>query len=276
MRLYSPIFTITAGALTGIPGSLWRESVREVWNYIDEYYSLEVACSFGTVIQISIHPNFTLEEVKRVAQAGIHFEIAMESIMSDLGPERWNYASNWAQSLDFAPSGRFRPNSIDLVETSTTIPTLADMMQRNVPKMPFIWEFQGLAQPQGTIKFYRPPPSNDVDKAIRYAEFTMCFVRAAMRCSKDELQRIPSNVRGLRWFLDHYKVPWLFYQCSQMQALWEGSPLDAMSMPRAPRWSDEQRLILGSHGIEDVDEVIREDFQRNVDFAENADGPWRH
>lgn len=249
--------------------------MREVWNYIDEHCYLIVDDCFGTVIQMSMHPHFTLEEVKRVAQAGIHFEPAMEAIMPVINVESFINTSNWIQSLDFAPSGRSRPDSINLIETSTSIPTLAGMMQRSEPDTSFNWDFTGLSQPEGTIKFCRPPPSNDVEDAIMYAELTVCLVRAAMRCPKDELQRIPSNVRGLCWFLAHYTVPWLYCQCRQMRRVWSGTPLDAIAELRSPGWTEEQRNELEFHGFIDVEEMIREDYRRNIEFAEHADGPWR-
>jgi hypothetical protein len=188
--LSSPIFEV-------LGGSLWREYIREVWHYLEQHYQVRTDDDFGTNVEILMHPCFTLQEAKRIAQACIWLEPAIEAVIPN--PNNLvRTSSNWVQSGDFAPRGRFRPACINLIEVSATKGELAGLMQRDKPCVAYNWEFEDLTQPGRTIKFTRPPPTYNLNDAIRYPEFTLCFVRAAMQCSQEQLQRIPATVQGLR------------------------------------------------------------------------------
>lgn len=153
-----------------------------------------------------MHPDFTLQEAKRIAQAGICLEPALEVVIADPnGTVR--ASSNWLQSGAFAPHGRHRPACVDLIQAAATKGALVELMHRIEPGVAYTWNFNYLTQPDKRIGFERAPPTANLYDAIRYSEFTMCFVRAAMRCSKEQLQRIPANVQGLRWFLSQFGLP---------------------------------------------------------------------
>lgn len=268
--LYSPVFNVSPGS----SGPPWRESVREVWNYIQANRSIGIDEYVGTSIHISMDPKFTLQEVRRIAQAGIFFEPAVEALIPQLEDGGLNYASNWVQSWDLAPSGRSRLDSIDFIEASASLDAVASLMQRNSPPGSFTWAFKQLTQPQERIEFHRSPPCHNADEAIRYPEFTMCFVRAAMGCSKEQMLGIPPNVGGLRWFLDRFRVLWLYNNCQQMPRIWRGVPFDAMSEPRRPDWTTEQQNFIRQRGLSDVEEMMREDLERCRQAARNAQTPY--
>jgi hypothetical protein len=277
-------------ALTGTPGDMliisplfdvssrgncppWRTSVTEVSAYLQTNATVEVDHLSGTGIRISIAPSFSLTEVKRIAQCGIHFEPAIEALLPPSPDDGYSYMSNWVLSWDFAPSGRTRPDSIELIENSPDLAAVSDLMQRNSPRGNFTWEFNRLGQRPETINFYRCPPFHNAQEAIRYLEFTVCFVGVAMRCPKEQLLRIPSNVGGLRWFLIRFRNAWL-YNCARMQSLWSGIPMDAMAEPRLPEWRDDQLEFIEENNLNDVEEMITQDMARCRAFANNAQPPY--
>jgi hypothetical protein len=268
--LLSPRFNVSPGS----PGRPWRDSVSEVWDYIQTRQSIQVDEYVGTSIQISLEPTFTLTEVKRIAQSGIHFEPAIEALMLDLDDNGLNYASNWLMSWDFAPSGRTRPDSIELIEYSPSLANVAGLMQRNEPLGNFTWEFKYLGQSQGRVEFHRCPACHDAEEAIRYPEFTMCFVRAAMLCSREQLLTIPSNVGGLRWFLDRFRTPWLYNNCERMPRLWRMVDFHTISEPRLPEWTAAQRQYMAEQDLSDGEEMIAQDLERCQAFASRARAPY--
>jgi hypothetical protein len=268
--LLSPRFNVSPGS----PGRPWRDSINEVWNYIQTRQSIRVDEYVGTSIHVSMEPTFTLLEVKRIAQSTIHFEPAIEALMPDLEDNGLNYVSNWVMSWDFAPSGRSRPESIELIEYFSYLADVAGAMQRNTPMGNFSWEFKQLGLSQERIEFHRCPACHNADEAIMYPEFTMCFLRAAMTCSKDQLLTIPSNAGGLRWFLDRFRVPWLYNNCERMPTLWRGVRFDAISEPKLPDWTGAQRQFMAAEDLSDGEEMVAQDKERCQAFARRARAPY--
>jgi hypothetical protein len=269
--LLSPRFNVSPGS----PGRPWRDSVSEVWEYIRTRQSIRVDEYVGTTIQLSLEPTFTLPEVKRIAQSAIHFEPAIEALMPDLDDNGLNYASNWLMSWDFAPSGRSRPDAIELLEYASNPSDVAGLMQRNDPLGHFTWEFKHLDQgPQARIDFHRCPACHNAEEAIRYPEFTMCFVRAAMLCSRDQLLTIPSNVGGMRWFMDRFRTPWLYNNCHRMPSLWRMVPFNAIAGPKLPEWTSKQRRYMAEQDLSDGEELAAQDLERCQAFAARARAPY--
>jgi len=268
--LLSPLFNVSSR----ISRPPWRDSVKEVSAYFQTNSVLEVDDFPSTSIWISIEPRFSLTEVKRIAQCGIHFEPAIEALMlQSVGADQSFTMGNWALSWDFAPSMRTRPEAIELVENSPTLAAVSALMQRNQPLKNYTWEFKHLGQPQERIEYYRCPPFDDAQKAIRYLEFTMCFVRVAIRCPRERLLTVPSNVGGVRWFMTRFREAWL-YNCALMPSIWRGIPSEARSEPRSPEWTEEQWGYIEDNNLYDVREMIREDVIRSQAFASNARAPY--
>jgi hypothetical protein len=276
-------------ALTGIPGNMlvisplfdvssrsscppWRASVTEVAAYLHTNASVGIDYLSGTGIRISIEPRFSLTEVKRIAQCGIHFEPAIEALVPEADPG-YTYVSNWLMSWEFAPSGRTRLDSIELIENCPTLRAVSDLMQGNDPRGNFTWEFNRLGQRQETITFYRCPPFQHAQAAIKYLEFTLCFVRVAMQCPKELMLRIPAHVGGLRWFLIRFRSAWI-YNCARLPSIWREIAMDAMYAPSVPLWTQDQLDIIEENNLNDVEEMIEQDMIRCQAFANNARPPY--
>jgi hypothetical protein len=268
MLLSSPLFEISPTS-----HQLWRNSVHEVWAYIQTNHLHGINHFNNTSIQISMEPNFLLEDVRRIAQCGIHFEPAIEAFLPETPDAGENYASNWVLSWDLAPSGRTRPDSIEFIENSLNSATVSNRMQNNTPLGNFTWEFKHLGQPQERIEFHRCPAVHNAQQSIQYLEFTVRFVGAAMQCSRQQLLMIPSNVGGLQWFLANFTGAWLDNN-ALMPVIWEGVALDAMSEPRICEWTEAQQEHIEVNHLRDVTEMMGEDLERCRLFANNAQAPY--
>lgn len=242
-------------------------------HYLHQHYEISPDSEFGpTIINISRHPEFTLQEAQRIAQAGICLEPAVEVVIPDPNGIV-NVSSNWLQNGAFAPNGRHRPACVDLIQAAATKGALVSLLYRTQPAVAYTWDFNYLTQSEKRIAFQRAPPTADFNDAIRYTEFTMCFTRAAMRCSKEQLLRIPANVRGLVWFLSQFGLPWLQYECTGMRMLWAGLPLDTIRHAREPNFGQQQEESLGAIGMDYIEAMREEDYRRCRAFANNAGPP---
>ena len=59
----------------------WRAAVTATWNWIEQNYTISGDRNCGTHVHISRGPYFTLNEVRRVAQATIWWEPAWEAVL---------------------------------------------------------------------------------------------------------------------------------------------------------------------------------------------------
>ncbi len=72
----------------------------------------------------------------------------------------------------------------------------------------YCWNFSNIIGGKGTIEFRKPPASTTSDEALDWAELAMCFIQAAVRYGdRARLEKVPSIVGGLRWFLEQAHVP---------------------------------------------------------------------
>ncbi|KAF7509723.1 hypothetical protein GJ744_007594 [Endocarpon pusillum] len=220
IELVSPMFS-------AFPGSTWREGVEAMWTYLHKYYLIQRSASCGTHVHISLKPVYSLQEIKRIAQAAIHFEPAFEVLVP---PERrWNcYAkSNWIDSLVLR--AKSRPDSIQLVEETSSMSRLMLLLQPFYERN-YCWNFASLVT-KGTIEFRKPPVSTSADEALCWAELAILFIQTSIQCeSVEKLQKVPPNVGGLRWFVSQFNVPGK-NEPARLERLWQGKHPKAMLQP---------------------------------------------
>lgn len=181
------------------PGTPWRQSVKEVWKYLSNNYHITGHAYAGSHVHFSVSPGMKSQEAKRVTQAGIHFEPAIEALALD---RRGNSdaESNWLHGHKCALAGRSRRQSIDFIETQFELKHIQHLMQSHGSDEEFCWNFE-LYRFRGDIEFREPGPSISSAQAIGWAEFTKSFIQAAIQCPRESLVQIPSTIGGLRWFL---------------------------------------------------------------------------
>jgi Putative amidoligase enzyme len=241
MKLVSPTLTV-------YPGSIWRETVKEVWNYLLDHYHVIGDVYFGNHVHISMWPSITLSEVKRIAQAGILFENAIEALV----PSRRGHPdakSNWLHSSNLAMFGYIHHQCINRIELAIGTDDanfmhygneMDQLMQKyDEADDEFVWNFKNFTLEQ-EIEFRKPDSSTSYRHALSWAEFTLCFIRAAIE-SPWRVQRRPSNAGLLRSFLHRYTVPWLLDECEFLPSIWAGVDSTATLEPR---------LSFGRHATE--------------------------
>ena len=74
-----------------------------MWNYLNANYKITANASCGTHVHMSVAGGYSLEELKRLSHAIIHFEPALEALLPE---DRWGNEytkSNWIEQLDRQP-----------------------------------------------------------------------------------------------------------------------------------------------------------------------------
>ncbi len=235
LELVSPVFK-------AFPLSTWRKDVEATWKFLQRYYNILGSELCGTHIHISIEPKNTLHDLKRIAQAAIHFETALEALMP---PDRRGneYAkSNWLDDPNFGHKGLTRRECIAAIERVSHLSGLVDLMQPFLfgTDRDYAWNFHSVRFPPNTIEFRKPPVSLTPDAALSWAELVLSFVHASVRCNSSQLQKVPPTVGGLRWFLHQFHVPGM-NEPARLERLWRGKdPKAAVEPIPRPEGTDEE------------------------------------
>lgn len=259
--------------LHAFPGSNWRNHVKATWNFLHQNYKITGNDDCATHVHVSLDPPYKVTEIKKIAQAVIHFEPAIEVVVPDSRRANRYCKSNWLNAPGFLRAKRTRPETIASLERETyLLDVLAAMqpytgnwcMDRN-----FCWNFSNISS-KSTIEFRKPPASLDADTTLSWAEFAMSFVQAAIKCeSPDALQKVPANIRGLRWFLEQGTIPGM-NEPGRLDRLWEGKDPDLVL---EPAWFYLDRLDLSQHR-DSIEKLTLEDNKRLRMIAKRAKAPY--
>ena len=107
--MVSPIFL-------AFPGSTWRTDVEATWTYLSTYYGIVGTQYAGTHIHVGLEPDYSLTDLKRVAQAVIHFEPAFEALVPRARRGNVHARSNWLDAPGLARKGKSRSGSVAAIE----------------------------------------------------------------------------------------------------------------------------------------------------------------
>lgn len=236
LELVSPIFR-------AFPGSRWREDVEATWKYLKDHYKITANENCSTHIHISLDPFFTLPEIKRIAQAVIHFEPAIEALVPPDRRENAYVKSNWLDSPILTHKNRSRSEVIAVIEAQENVDKLVGLFQRD--NRNYAWNFSALFQKK-TIEFRKPPASTTPEEVLSWAELALSFIQASIRCdSAKQLQKVPPTIGGLRWFVSRSAIRGI-NETARMARLWAGKdPMAALepvpSIKGLWLWSPEAR-----------------------------------
>jgi hypothetical protein len=264
IELVSPTFK-------AFTGSTWRSNVEAVWNFIQQNYKITGSGLCATHIHISIDPDHTLRDIKRLAQAVIQFEPALEALVP---PERRHNVfakSNWLDSPGLGRKGLSRRDSITAVGQASDFDQLMALLQPlHELDREFAWNFYPLFTDTKTIEFRKPPVSVTQDEALSWAEFAISFVHASIRCESSNLLKIPSNIGGLRWFLQSFNVPGM-NEPHRLQRLWQGKdPGEALEPKPQIQGSFPENMDLAAK----LQATVEEDERLIREFAKTAQEPY--
>ena len=253
LELVSPIFR-------AFPGSKWREDVEAVWKHLRRYYDVEVNDNCATHVHISLDPWYSMQEVKRIAQAAIYFEPAFEVLVPPIRRGNMFARSLWLDSPLLVARNSSRSQLIDDIEAVEYLNDLIPLIQED---RDYCWNFFPLFdRDKGTIEFRKPPASTTAREALSWAELAMSFVQASIRYdSIAELKKIPATVGGLRWFLSTFNERGVNETCC-LQRIWAGKD-DKAAIPPIPvtmgkannAWTKKTMRILRSKANQDIQQV---------------------
>jgi len=235
----SPVFRV-------FRGSNWRRDVEAMWGFLQKHYDIMGSGSCATHIHVQIAPNFTLTDIKRIAQAAIHFEPSFEALMPPLRRGNPYAKSNWLEGPRLGRAGLSRQESIAAIERVSDFHRLMELMQPLQPNTDrsLAWNFYSLFTSTGTIEFRKPPVSLTPEENLSWAELALSFVHAAVRCEASKMQKVPSNIGGLHWFLQQFNVPGM-NEPARLQSLFRGkNPAAALEPSPQPQGDMEERMRL--------------------------------
>ena len=244
IELVSPIFQ-------AFPGSIWRDNVEGIWGYLWKRYEVIGSPSASTHIHIGLEPEYTLKDLKRIAQAVIHFEPAFEALLPECRNRNFQAKSNWLNAPGLARDGKSRLESIAVIEATLDFDELLNLLQPLKPSgdsydKSFCWNFSNL-HTKRSIEFRKKPVSTTPEEALCWAELALSFVQASTCCESPEaFRRIPPTVGGLRWFLWKLAdIPGV-NQPERLERLWEGKNPEATLQPELEyvTLSDRERPAL--------------------------------
>lgn len=269
LELVSPI-------LRAMPGSRWREDVEAVWQYLLANYRIladPLGCS--THVHISLEPFYSISELKRIAQAVIHFEPAFEVFVGSSRRANLFAKSNWLDSSTVAKKDRTRSQLIADIERGASEREIVRLMQERGDRN-YSWNFWSLFSSKRTIEFRKPPAGTTSKEVIAWAELAISFIQASVGCrSPQQLQKVPATVGGLRWFISQFTEPGV-NDLGRLQILW-GSEDPNAALPPVPcrpkrlyTWQVEER----EKELERLKRLAAADQRRNQAYAKIAREPY--
>ncbi|KAK0732465.1 putative amidoligase enzyme-domain-containing protein [Apiosordaria backusii] len=192
--------------LRAYEGSAWRREVQKMWEFIDANYVVLDNRNCSTHVHLSRAEPWTVEQIKRLAQAIIHFEPAFEAMVP---PARRNneYArSNWIDNLRFA--GKSRDQAMDEIEKQRTIKDVLNLMHGADDQSKYYgWNFLTL-ESYKTVEFRRGAPSKSAADVFMWVELAMEFMQAAIVVkTRADFGKYARNVGGLKKLIADARLP---------------------------------------------------------------------
>ncbi|KAI1129698.1 putative amidoligase enzyme-domain-containing protein [Nemania abortiva] len=193
IEMVSPIFRL-------MPDSSWRAAVRNMWEFLQENYNITANETCSTHVHMSIVGNYSVMQVKRLAQAIIHFEPAFEALLPR--DRRGNeYArSNWIDNLHFGYAKLSRADAIAMLESRGTVDEVINLMNPEDSRY-FGWNFQAIKK-YSTVEFRRGAASTSSTEVFRWVELATSFLRASIKTpTAASIQQFQPTIGGLMKYL---------------------------------------------------------------------------
>lgn len=200
-----------------------------MWKFLQIHYAVSKNDRCATHIHISLDPFFTTLEIKRIAQAIIHFEPAFEALVPDVRRGVDAVKSNWLDSPSLMEWNITRAQLIAAIERELDNEGIVGLLQRPKDRN-YSWNLRSLFGKK-TIEFRKPPASTTSEEALGWAELAISFIQASVGYeSVEKLQRVPATIGGLRWFVSQFTVPGV-NEPARMQRIWAGKDMNSVVEP---------------------------------------------
>lgn len=182
--------------LRAFPDSMWRGDVEATWRFLSRNYDIVGNHMAGTHIHVGFEPEYSLTDLKRIAQAVIHFETAFEALVPRTRRGNRFIKSNWLDAPGLARKGLTRGDSIAAIGEVSHFYQLLDMLHPMEASGAgydrfFAWNFYSWYTKR-SVEFRKPPICTTSKEALSWAELAMSFVQASAICeSAEALQKVP-------------------------------------------------------------------------------------
>ena len=180
------------------------------WTYLNKHYEIEGHVQYYNKVYINLDRHYwELADVKKIAQAIIHFEPALELLVPD-GLSRSDSWSNELPNNSFL--GEAKKSRSQAIEAIAAIQDASKIWQMVRPiqerghvyccpcyynSWSFVWRM--VVEP---LQVCTPEATSVAAAATSWADFARLFIQAALACrSARKLQDIPPNHEGLRHFM---------------------------------------------------------------------------
>lgn len=262
-------FEMVSPAFEVYPKSGWRDSVVDTWKYLQRHYFIQVNELCSTHIHVSLVPSYTLTDLKRIACSVIYFESAFEALVPKERRGNIWAKSNWLDNPRLAQKGVSRLDSMTLIEQARYTDKVIESVQGKGDR-DYAWNFESLIK-HDTIEFRKPPPSLTPAEALSWAELAMNFVQASIKYgTSEQLQKVPSTVQGLRWFLRQVEVPGM-NESHRLQRIWGRKDANAALESEIVHGPELERDGLMEMKLK---QMSNEDIKRIRAHAKSAKDPY--
>ena len=183
------------------------------WTYLIKHYQIQGHAQCYNKVYINLdRSSWEFADVKKIAQAIIHFEPALDLLLPD-GLSRSNSWLNDLPDKSFIEEAkRTRSQAIAAIQDACRPWQMVRPIQGRghiycflcyYNSWSFVWKM--VMEP---IQFRRPEATSVAAEAASWADFARLFIQAALACrSPQKLQEIPSNREGLRHFMSGKRPP---------------------------------------------------------------------
>ncbi|KAK8030444.1 hypothetical protein PG990_000178 [Apiospora arundinis] len=181
IEMVSPILSV-------YQGSLWRRDVDATWRFLEQNYTVTANEDCSTHVHMSLTDGYTVVQLKRLAQAIIHFEPAIEAL------------------LPLRAAATNMPESIAVIEGCRDADEVINLMNPKQSRY-FGWNFLALKK-YSTVEFRRGASSLTVEDVFMWVDFAISFLQASMRVrGMEDFKMYPPSVGGLSMFVHFANLP---------------------------------------------------------------------
>jgi hypothetical protein len=192
----------------------WRDAVTEAWAYLTRNYEIQGGNQCLTTIGLQYVPDAPALQLRRIAQAIIHFEPVLDLFMPDRAGSEVVRRRNWRDNPMLGQDNTTQAEAIDLIQDIRTTVVgghgspeslLSSIMGYDTicTQRRYIW-YLAHNHLMDLITFSKPVVCDTAEDAIRWTGLILSFVQAALACpSPAHLQRIAMTRCGLQYFLSN-------------------------------------------------------------------------
>ncbi|KAF7502701.1 hypothetical protein GJ744_005240 [Endocarpon pusillum] len=198
--LHSPI-------INPVAHPLWRGDVEAVFEFLEDYFDV---CSLrdGSHVAVYMQPIYSLTELKRIAQAAIHFERTLNNMIPPNIDMQDVQGPDWPANLPLAGLDHHIQRMVfPMIESTTSVKDLAALVDV-VGLTSRYWMFYKMIRPEmldhGYLRWDRPPRLQNARLAIEYTTLAVAFIEAAVEFAghpSKELLNFAPDPSGLSKFL---------------------------------------------------------------------------